>query len=115
MRSVDDRTSFLQANIQSYINIVSQGALAFREVFLHLRDKPLEGILIHCAAGKDRTGVAVALILSLAGVEDTLIAEEYALTESGLEAMKPMILKYLEKIGKLQWGEEKVQRIVSAK
>jgi protein tyrosine/serine phosphatase len=38
------------------------------------------GVLVHCAAGKDRTGVVVALLLSIAGVERQAIAEDYALS-----------------------------------
>ncbi|MCD9197700.1 tyrosine-protein phosphatase [Aeromicrobium wangtongii] len=34
--------------------------------------------VIHCSAGKDRTGVAVALVLAAVGVDDTTIAAEYA-------------------------------------
>lgn len=36
--------------------------------------------LVHCTAGKDRTGVVVALVLSVAGVDRELIAADYALT-----------------------------------
>jgi protein tyrosine/serine phosphatase len=38
------------------------------------------GVLIHCHAGKDRTGMSVALLLSLAGVSREDIADDYALT-----------------------------------
>jgi protein-tyrosine phosphatase len=42
-----------------------------------------EGIvLFHCSAGKDRTGIIAALLLSLAGVEDDTIIADYALTTS---------------------------------
>lgn len=34
-------------------------------------------VLVHCAAGKDRTGVAVAILLSVAGVSPEAISEEY--------------------------------------
>jgi protein-tyrosine phosphatase len=37
-------------------------------------------ILVHCHAGKDRTGVVVALVLLLAGVETDAIADDYALS-----------------------------------
>jgi protein-tyrosine phosphatase len=37
--------------------------------------------LIHCAAGKDRTGLAIALLLSAVGVEAETIAEDYAMSE----------------------------------
>jgi len=44
------------------------------------------GVLIHCLAGKDRTGIAVALLLGLIGVDDAQIAADYALSEAGLAA-----------------------------
>jgi protein-tyrosine phosphatase len=36
--------------------------------------------LVHCTAGKDRTGLIVALVLGLAGVPTTTIVEDYALS-----------------------------------
>jgi protein-tyrosine phosphatase len=36
--------------------------------------------LIHCAAGKDRTGIIVGLVLSAIGVPDETVAADYALT-----------------------------------
>jgi protein-tyrosine phosphatase len=36
--------------------------------------------VVHCAAGKDRTGLVAALILSIAGVPDDVIAVDYART-----------------------------------
>jgi protein-tyrosine phosphatase len=40
--------------------------------------------LFHCAAGKDRTGVIAALLLSLLDVEPDQIVADYVLTEKGL-------------------------------
>jgi protein-tyrosine phosphatase len=48
-----------------------------------LRSVSVEGAapaLIHCAVGKDRTGLAIALALSVAGVPHTTIATDYALS-----------------------------------
>ncbi|MEU4312328.1 tyrosine-protein phosphatase [Nocardia sp. NPDC024068] len=42
--------------------------------------------LVHCAAGKDRTGVVIALVLSAIGVADDLVATDYALTADYLTA-----------------------------
>lgn len=39
------------------------------------------GVLIHCFVGKDRTGIAAALLLHLAGVSPEAIADDYALSE----------------------------------
>jgi protein-tyrosine phosphatase len=36
--------------------------------------------VFHCAAGKDRTGIIAAVLLSLLGVSDDVIAQDYAHT-----------------------------------
>src|SRR6185503_11448128 len=43
--------------------------------------------LVHCAAGKDRTGVVVALALEVAGVTREAIVADYAQTGERLEAV----------------------------
>lgn len=40
--------------------------------------------LVHCAAGKDRTGVAIAVLLAAVGTEPSAIAEDYALSQTCL-------------------------------
>lgn len=43
--------------------------------------------LVHCAAGKDRTGVLVAMILDAVGVERDAVIADYALSAERVEAM----------------------------
>jgi len=43
--------------------------------------------LVHCAAGKDRTGVLVALVLDVVGVEREAVIADYALSAERVEAM----------------------------
>jgi len=50
-------------------------------VFVQLSDAPPGAVAVHCSAGRDRTGVLVALALSVAGVPAGSIAADYALTE----------------------------------
>lgn len=45
-----------------------------------IADSPSAPILVHCHAGKDRTGVVIALVLVLAGVPVDSIADDYALS-----------------------------------
>lgn len=42
-------------------------------------------VLIHCTAGKDRTGVATALILSAVGVEHDAVVADYASSQKYLQ------------------------------
>lgn len=42
-------------------------------------------LVFHCAAGKDRTGVAAALILSLLGVDKEQIVNDYLLTQQEIQ------------------------------
>ncbi|MHA6619989.1 tyrosine-protein phosphatase [Pseudonocardia sp. DLS-67] len=43
--------------------------------------------LVHCAAGKDRTGVFVALVLDAVGVERDAVVADYALSGERIEAL----------------------------
>jgi protein-tyrosine phosphatase len=42
-------------------------------------------VVFHCAAGKDRTGIVAALVLSSLGVPDESIVRDYSLSELSLE------------------------------
>lgn len=45
------------------------------------------GAVYHCAAGKDRTGVISAILLSVLGVSHDLIVADYALSQQNLDAI----------------------------
>ncbi|MHA7293128.1 tyrosine-protein phosphatase [Arthrobacter sp. HLT1-21] len=49
--------------------------------------------LVHCAAGKDRTGVITAVVLLVAGVSDDLIIQDYAHTTGALPLILPALAK----------------------
>lgn len=65
----------------SYRGYVRHNTHSFREMFTHILedDAPL---VIHCTAGKDRTGFASALVLHALGVSEQVISEDYLLTNS---------------------------------
>jgi protein tyrosine/serine phosphatase len=52
-----------------------------------IADAPPGGVLIHCHAGKDRTGLVVAVTLSAIGVSDEDIAADYALSQLVLDQL----------------------------
>jgi protein-tyrosine phosphatase len=43
-----------------------------------IADAPAGGTAVHCAVGKDRTGIVIALLLDLVGVDRHVIAADYA-------------------------------------
>lgn len=101
--------------VKAYMEILEEGRDAYRAIFTHIRDRPTEPLLVHCTAGKDRTGVLVALALGLVGVEDQEVASEYALTEIGLKEWAPTIVEHLLRDPALRRDRESVVRMVSAK
>lgn len=56
----------------------------FRDTLSHMAETG-DAILVHCAAGKDRTGTLVALIQGLLGVPAENIREDYLLTNKAVD------------------------------
>lgn len=77
-----------------YVQMIEQGAPTVRAVFEALADNTTYPAVVHCAAGKDRTGVTVALVLRTLGVSDDIIAADYALTDGylaeGIEKLRAL-------------------------
>lgn len=69
-----------------YRELLSLGQGAYRMLFETIAENE-GGLLFHCSAGKDRTGLAAALLLSLAGVDDDEIIEDYAASAGLLEPL----------------------------
>ncbi|OTA58634.1 tyrosine phosphatase [Hypoxylon sp. EC38] len=70
----------------------------FKTILEHLASSspsPPAPCLIHCTAGKDRTGVICGLILSLCGVDDEIVAHEYSLTDLGLKERHEELITHL--------------------
>jgi protein-tyrosine phosphatase len=63
-----------------YVGMLEHGAESLRGVFLALAEESTYPAVVHCAAGKDRTGMTVALVLRTLGVSDADIALDYTLT-----------------------------------
>ncbi|GES56964.1 tyrosine phosphatase [Aspergillus terreus] len=76
-----------------YLEILDVYAPSYRYALEHIRDEAdsNSGILFHCSAGKDRTGVLAALLMGLAGAPDAAIAAEYSLTRIGMEPQKELL------------------------
>lgn len=77
----------LPALADLYTAILQSGASAFAEVARYIArstDDSETAVLVHCTAGKDRTGVATALMLEAAGAERDAIVADYASSQQYL-------------------------------
>ncbi|MDE0238080.1 MAG: tyrosine-protein phosphatase [bacterium] len=71
-----------QILLDSYRHIADIGSPAFAVLIRSIIDR--SPVLFHCAGGKDRTGVAAAVILSILGVDRDQIVDDYMLTNDRL-------------------------------
>lgn len=69
-----------------YQEMLKEGGRAFAKAVTAAAKGLGQGsVIIHCTAGKDRTGITVALIQELLGVSRDDIVSSYALTQDNLE------------------------------
>lgn len=66
---------------EQYVAMLDHTKLEVADMLRLLLEKENVPVLIHCAHGKDRTGVIVAIILGCLEVEDKIIAEDYSKSE----------------------------------
>jgi protein tyrosine/serine phosphatase len=72
--------------VRSYLGYLSDRAEAVVGALRAIATAPGASV-VHCAAGKDRTGVVVALALAVAGVGHDDIVADYALTAEVIEGV----------------------------
>jgi protein-tyrosine phosphatase len=69
-----------------YTGIVSNAGGQLAQVFNLAATAPAP-VLLHCAAGKDRTGIATAMLLRAAGVDTAHVVADYTATEQHMESV----------------------------
>ncbi|MCZ7668123.1 MAG: tyrosine-protein phosphatase [Chloroflexi bacterium] len=87
-----------QKFIESYRHFISlpSARAGFARMFTELADDANLPALFHCTTGKDRTGWAAAALLSLWGVPDETVMQEYLLSnEFIMPEYQPTIDKYI--------------------
>jgi protein-tyrosine phosphatase len=72
---------------EQYGQMLADGAPAIGAVIDLLSDPDSYPVAYHCMVGKDRTGIVSALVLSLLGVDDQVVAADYALSEEAMVRM----------------------------
>lgn len=77
--------------INGYRMIATEGPDSYRRMMALVLDQSNWPLLIHCTAGKDRTGVAITLLLEALGVDRESIMEEFLLTNEMSRAEKKAV------------------------
>jgi len=74
-----------------YLAMLDQGASSIVSAFETIADPECLPVVFHCSAGKDRTGVLAAVLLSVLGVSDDDIAADYALSRAAMREMSEWV------------------------
>lgn len=80
----DDAADFL---VWAYREMLAEASPRFADAFSLLAQQSVLPAVFHCAAGKDRTGILAALILGALGVDESIIAADYGLTEQAMQRL----------------------------
>ena len=71
---------------QMYVGMIERAGAPIARAIRVLADTPGDRAAVyHCAAGKDRTGVLSALLLSLLDVDDEIVVADYALSQESMD------------------------------
>jgi protein-tyrosine phosphatase len=86
---------------KGYREIVSlpSACAAYHRLFTDLTHEEHRPALFHCTGGKDRTGWAAASLLTLLGVPDDLVMQEYLLTNTELLPAEQPLLDRFKALG----------------
>ena len=112
----------VEAELQAILDRTTDPATITRDFYLtfleHFRENAAAGVravadatdggvVVHCVAGKDRTGLLCAFLLDLAGVPEDVVAADYALSE---ERLRPRHQAWLAEAG-TDAERERIRRI----
>lgn len=77
---ITDTSLIPQMMEEAYRTIIRKFQNEYKTFFRILAEDGRTPLLFHCSAGKDRTGIAAALILSALGVDRDIIRKDYMLS-----------------------------------
>lgn len=86
-----------------YLEILDSGRVGVGQTLRLIADTNAAPLVFHCMAGKDRTGIISALTLSLLGVPDDDIADDYHLSELAERATWGYLTRDKPELDKQRW------------
>jgi protein-tyrosine phosphatase len=93
-----------------YLHYLEVGGDQLAAAFSLFADESRYPFLVHCTAGKDRTGVLLGMLMDVLGCEDADIAHEYGLSDASIDHL----IAYLRSSGRaLEGTEEEIRARLS--
>jgi protein-tyrosine phosphatase len=85
--------------VYGYITLmIEKRAHLLADIIRRIADPANRPILLHCTAGKDRTGLTIALLLALLGVPDDTILADFSLSNLFYEEVRQTIQRDAERL-----------------
>jgi len=81
------------------VDLARDHAADYRLMFDELLNPKLTGFLVHCSAGKDRTGFGAGIILLALGVDRETVMQDYMLTNTVMDFERFSLPRLRERLG----------------
>jgi protein-tyrosine phosphatase len=109
------RRRFREILLGAYTHtMIDNNAAIFGEILRKLADPANLPAVIHCTAGKDRTGVAVALLLRALEVPDELVIADYTLSNLYYDTLQQYVRRAMRRVRFLGVKVEHMQPLLVA-
>ncbi|MFC5746274.1 tyrosine-protein phosphatase [Actinomadura rugatobispora] len=95
-----------------YRAMIDHNAPAFGRLLTGLADPARLPALVHCTAGKDRTGLGSALLLTVLGVDEETVLDDYEL--SAAHYSEPLMARMRERLAKAGIDERQYLAVFGA-
>lgn len=93
-----------------YLHYLDIGGERLAQGFAMFAEEQNYPILVHCTAGKDRTGVLLGMVMDVLGASDEDIANEYGLSDASIDRL----IAYLRSSGRaLEGTDEEIRARLS--
>jgi protein-tyrosine phosphatase len=98
----------------AYTIMLDQNGPIFAGIIRAAADPANLPLVIHCTAGKDRTGLAAALLLAALGVPDETIIADYTLSNRDFDVLVGRMRPEMERLYALGFGEAQLRPFLLA-
>ncbi len=113
-RMVMHRGRVDRALAEGYCELIDRRSRVFGDILTRLSQPEALPALIHCTAGKDRTGISIALLLLTLGVSEADVVADYSLTNHHAAEIRRTSDHDMQRIKRFGFSEAAIQPLVIA-